>query len=1181
MRTSYAGSGAPGTFRVGFVFDWFATSGWLCDPTNKTAANVPITCGNNQKDSASHVGGFFMLNATPLSWLEGYASLRTYANSDSEGKPQLLQVLGDTTIGVKAFRPPKLGQILTFGGEAQLLLLNGAGDVGLAGGGTSALFRGLGSADFRKPNNEGVPFRANLNLAYKIDNSAALVSDVEAERAKAFTDGRTTEPITRIERFGLGINRVDFFQMYFGFEFPFNKVQPYLEYTIDIPVDRQNYPCHTGHVFSGDVCPWRRGPEYSALGRRRLRRRPVADLDRRADQPTFEHAFQGLSAEAAFDIGVSGVHVFTDEIAPQPPWTRYLGIADAFDTKEKPTPPPPPAPEPMKVPAPQTFVRGLVHEINKSDAPVAGAIVAIDVARTSRRTPRAADGEFLTRHLEPGNYKFNVTANGFKPGVCEAHVGAAGPAPLPAGAPAAGPGAAGPGMGSMGSTGPGGAAGPGVAPAGSGRTRRCSGRSSTWRGDSAGHAERPDVRRHRLLRSRRSPRTATWSARSRTPSRTCAVIGGAVVKLTDFVERQGAFSVTADGAGNFLQKDMPPGPVTIRVEASGYMVHAEQQEIRISEDTKALISMNKRPKVSNVRVEGKEIHIAKQIHFDTDSAKILGDSNSLMEEIADVIEHHQGIKRIEIQGHTDNTGTREHNQVLSDARANSVKNWLVGAGIDPGRLVAKGYGQDRPVVPNVTAANKARNRRVQFIIPRRQNSRLVRSGRPVLARAVDGLGSFVRFGRLTSSPPRPPWPNLGGAATVGILGVVVKVSDKVAVLRGLLDRVRANAREPGAIGPPSSGRGPDTFDAEAADASMRFAMRPPADDRWDHAPGPIDEPLALAAIDLPMSQMEPPAFDLETSPLARPVDRLPSDPPEERRDSGGVLLDLDPGELPEIAPRSSIPPLSPPPPSRLRAVDSAANADPEAMRFWLSALTTPKSSPPSARQTNLERELRAAETSTNEIETDPAPKPSERGAPMAEIEGDAVPLAPRVPRWSEPTPTPPMSSARGDTSSPALVAPASERVGRITNGPRSRRRSMRFRPRALARGSTGEGGSRWLRGAIGGAAGAAIGSLALRLLNPRGSATVEPARPAATAGAATAPAPRATGDHGFEPRRLPPPHRRAPPRWRAPTFPRASSPALPRSRRRCPRPSSACPSLPWPRTAVDSSSTRTRARRFT
>jgi outer membrane protein OmpA-like peptidoglycan-associated protein len=61
-------------------------------------------------------------------------------------------------------------------------------------------------------------------------------------------------------------------------------------------------------------------------------------------------------------------------------------------------------------------------------------------------------------------------------------------------------------------------------------------------------------------------------------------------------------------------------------------------------------------------------------------------------------------------------GTADHNLQLSDARASSVKAWLVGAGIDPARLVPKGYGQTRPLAPNVTAGNRARNRRVQFII---------------------------------------------------------------------------------------------------------------------------------------------------------------------------------------------------------------------------------------------------------------------------------------------------------------------------------------------------------------------------------------------------------------------------------------------------------------------------------
>jgi hypothetical protein len=74
------------------------------------------------------------------------------------------------------------------------------------------------------------------------------------------------------------------------------------------------------------------------------------------------------------------------------------------------------------------------------------------------------------------------------------------------------------------------------------------------------------------------------------------------------------------------------------------------------------------------------------------------------------------LKQIEIQGHTDNTGAKDHNKVLSDQRANAVREWLLGHGIEPGRLVAQGYGQERPISPNVTPAGKERNRRVQFMI---------------------------------------------------------------------------------------------------------------------------------------------------------------------------------------------------------------------------------------------------------------------------------------------------------------------------------------------------------------------------------------------------------------------------------------------------------------------------------
>src|SRR5262249_19790527 len=134
------------------------------------------------------------------------------------------------------------------------------------------------------------------------------------------------------------------------------------------------------------------------------------------------------------------------------------------------------------------------------------------------------------------------------------------------------------------------------------------------------------------------------------------------------------------------------------------------------EDSKVELKMNKRPKKGDVEIAGNEIKIKRQVHFETDSAKISLDSTGLLEEIADTMVRNACLKQVEIQGHTDNTGTADHNKVLSDQRANAVREWMLSHNVDPGRLVAVGYGQERPISPNITPAGKERNRRVQFMI---------------------------------------------------------------------------------------------------------------------------------------------------------------------------------------------------------------------------------------------------------------------------------------------------------------------------------------------------------------------------------------------------------------------------------------------------------------------------------
>ncbi len=170
--------------------------------------------------------------------------------------------------------------------------------------------------------------------------------------------------------------------------------------------------------------------------------------------------------------------------------------------------------------------------------------------------------------------------------------------------------------------------------------------------------------------------------------------------------------------GAFQQADLQPGQYTVRAEVEGYMVRIRQIDVRPRERTDVDLSIRKRPAARQalVIVQRNRIGIRRQIHFETDSATILPDSSALIDEIADTILRNSGIHKIEIQGHTDNTGAPAHNLELSQNRAESVRQALVERGVPLTTLDARGYGQTRQLVPNITAQNRARNRRVDFVI---------------------------------------------------------------------------------------------------------------------------------------------------------------------------------------------------------------------------------------------------------------------------------------------------------------------------------------------------------------------------------------------------------------------------------------------------------------------------------
>jgi outer membrane protein OmpA-like peptidoglycan-associated protein len=102
------------------------------------------------------------------------------------------------------------------------------------------------------------------------------------------------------------------------------------------------------------------------------------------------------------------------------------------------------------------------------------------------------------------------------------------------------------------------------------------------------------------------------------------------------------------------------------------------------------------------------------VNFDTGKATIKPDSDKTLDDAAAALKAASGLK-IEVGGHTDNVGTPQANEKLSDERAKAVMAALVKRGVAANRLTAKGYGQSSPIADNRSEDGRAKNRRVELV----------------------------------------------------------------------------------------------------------------------------------------------------------------------------------------------------------------------------------------------------------------------------------------------------------------------------------------------------------------------------------------------------------------------------------------------------------------------------------
>lgn len=169
-----------------------------------------------------------------------------------------------------------------------------------------------------------------------------------------------------------------------------------------------------------------------------------------------------------------------------------------------------------------------------------------------------------------------------------------------------------------------------------------------------------------------------------------AILGGVVGKMTGNTALGAILgAAVGGGAGALIGKKMDKQAEDIKTQVPGAKVERVDQGITVEFSSKVL--------------------------FGFDSYSLTDASKSALNSLITILNKYPDTN-VEVQGHTDSTGTAEYNQGLSVKRANSVGDYIKANGIAASRVTTKGYGSSYPKYTNSTADGRAENRRVEFLI---------------------------------------------------------------------------------------------------------------------------------------------------------------------------------------------------------------------------------------------------------------------------------------------------------------------------------------------------------------------------------------------------------------------------------------------------------------------------------
>lgn len=189
-------------------------------------------------------------------------------------------------------------------------------------------------------------------------------------------------------------------------------------------------------------------------------------------------------------------------------------------------------------------------------------------------------------------------------------------------------------------------------------------------------------------------------------------VSGAVLEIKDVKTKQVSFAKVDSASGDYMIAVKKKNDIVLTVKKEDVAFNIKTINV------KDLPAITEEPKVIDIQVkEAKKgsSFVIDDILYNTNSAELKEESRIVLDNFAQYLKENPTIK-IQIEGHTDNIGNVKDNEALSSNRAFSVKAVLEEFGVDGKRILAKGYGPNRPIADNKTEEGRAKNRRTEFQI---------------------------------------------------------------------------------------------------------------------------------------------------------------------------------------------------------------------------------------------------------------------------------------------------------------------------------------------------------------------------------------------------------------------------------------------------------------------------------